>query len=118
MGRRPLRPPAFALPLQHTPGGYSLSTVSDVCADKQLLDRLARIEGQVRGLRKMLEEGRACEDVLTQLLAARSSLEQAGLLILDRHLVDCIVPAGALDDSSLDRLREAVRMWGRHASHA
>lgn len=92
--------------------------MSDVCADKQLLDRLSRIEGQVRGLRKMLEEGRACEDVLTQLLAARSSLEQAGLLILDRHIVDCIVPEGALDGASLDRLRQAVRLWGRNALHA
>ena len=53
--------------------------------DKKLLDRLSRVEGQVRGLRKMLEEGRTCEDVLNQLLAARSGLESAGLMVLDRQ---------------------------------
>jgi DNA-binding FrmR family transcriptional regulator len=55
---------------------------------KKLLDRLARIEGQVRGLRNMLDDGRCCEDVLTQLMAARSGLESASVLVLEKHLND------------------------------
>ena len=84
--------------------------------DKKLLDRLARVEGQVRGLRKMLEEGRACQDVLTQLLAARSGLEQAGLLVLDRHLADCILEGVELDPAVLGQLRETLRLWSRHGA--
>jgi len=83
--------------------------------NKKLLDRLARIEGQVRGLRKMLEEQRCCEDVLTQLLAARSGLEQASVMILERHLEDCVLDSATMDDATLDRLRETLKMWTKHA---
>jgi len=84
---------------------------------ERLLDRLARVEGQVRGLRRMLEEQRACEDVLTQLLAARSGLEHAGLLILDRHLMDCVFEGAPVAPEVLEKLRETMRLWGRHTSH-
>ena len=81
---------------------------------KRLLDRLARVEGQVRGLRKMLEDDRCCEDVLTQLLAARSGLEQASILILDRHIEDCVLDTANASPETLARLREALRLWSRH----
>ncbi len=84
--------------------------------EKKLQDRLARVEGQIRGLRKMLEEGRACEDVLTQLLAARSGLEQAGLLILDKHLGDCILSDPTVSPEALGRVRETFRLWSRHGA--
>ncbi len=84
--------------------------------DKKLLDRLARVEGQVRGLRKMLEEDRACTDVLTQLLAARSGLEQAGLLILDKHLEDCVFEGVDLQPTVQTQLRETLRLWSRHSA--
>jgi DNA-binding FrmR family transcriptional regulator len=82
--------------------------------EKKLLDRLSRVEGQVRGLRRMLEERRCCEDVLTQLLAARSGLEQAGLLVLERHLEDCVLEDSAVDERTLGQLRETLRLWSRH----
>jgi DNA-binding FrmR family transcriptional regulator len=83
---------------------------------KKLLDRLARVEGQVRGLRKMLEEQRCCEDVLTQLLAARSGLEQAGLMVLDRHLEDCVLAGERLDPRAMQDIRETLRLWSRHGA--
>lgn len=82
---------------------------------KKLQDRLARVEGQVRGLRKMLEEDRCCEDVLTQLLAARSGLEQAGLLLLDHHLEECVLAGETLGPEAAERVRETLRLWSRHA---
>jgi DNA-binding FrmR family transcriptional regulator len=85
---------------------------------KRLLDRLARIEGQVRGLRSMLEDGRCCEDVLTQLLAVRSGLESASLLILERHLNDCVLSDATIDDATVDKLRETLKLWSRHTAHA
>lgn len=90
----------------------------DAEENKKLLDRLARIEGQVRGLRNMLEQQRCCEDVLTQLLAARSGLEQASLLILDRHLEDCVLDSASVDPETMTQLRETLKLWSRHTSHA
>ena len=52
--------------------------------------RLARIAGQVNGLQKMVEEGRYCVDVLTQVAALRAALDQFGLLMLSTHLEDCV----------------------------
>lgn len=83
---------------------------------KRLLDRLARIEGQVRGLRNMLEDGRCCEDVLTQLLAVRSGLESASLLVLEKHLTDCVLTDATIPAAAADRLRETLKLWSRHAS--
>lgn len=56
-----------------------------------LLRRLRKIEGQIRGLQRMIEEGRYCIDVLTQLAAARQGLNRVGMLILDRHIKGCVV---------------------------
>lgn len=83
---------------------------------KRLLDRLARVEGQVRGLRKMLEDERCCEDVLTQLLAARSGLEQASVLMLERHLEDCVLTGDEMEPKARAQLRDALKLWSRHTS--
>ena len=59
---------------------------------QQILDRLARIEGQVRGIRKMIESERDCEAILTQVLAARTALERtAGEIVgayIDERMLD------------------------------
>ena len=56
--------------------------------------RLARIEGQVRGLRRMLEEEAYCVDILTQLAAARSALDQVGAELAAGHVQHCILGHG------------------------
>jgi DNA-binding FrmR family transcriptional regulator len=60
---------------------------------EDLLVRLRKIEGQIRGLQRMLEEGRYCIDVLTQIAAARQGLNSVGMIILERHLQGCVVNA-------------------------
>ena len=82
---------------------------------KKLLDRLSRIEGQVRGLRNMLEDGRCCEDVLTQLLAARSGLESASVLVLEKHLNDCVLNDDSVNAETLEKVRETLKRWSRHS---
>src|SRR5438093_9370576 len=77
-----------------------------------ILTRLRRIEGQIRGIHRMLEEDRVCEDVVTQLMAARSSLDQAGLLIIDHHIDRCLV-ADRPSEAALRNLRQPLRMWFR-----
>ena len=77
-----------------------------------ILARLRRIEGQIRGIHRMLEEDRVCEDVVTQLMAARSGLDQAGLLIIDQHIERCLT-AGLASDEALKNLQQALRLWFR-----
>src|SRR3989304_413756 len=82
-----------------------------------LLARLRRIEGQVRGGHRMLAEGRVCEDVLTQLMAARSGLDQVGLLIMDHHIEHCLL-SGLPSDAGLRNLQQALRLWLRFGAPA
>jgi DNA-binding FrmR family transcriptional regulator len=57
------------------------------------LKRLRRIEGQVRGLQRMVEEDTYCIDVLTQVSAATKALESVALLLLEEHLSHCVTHA-------------------------
>lgn len=58
--------------------------------DQEVLRRLRKVEGQVKGLQKMIEEGRGCEQVLTQVLAARAALDQVALRMVKTHIGDCL----------------------------
>lgn len=59
-------------------------------AKEEVLARLRRVEGQVRGLQRMIEERRGCEDIITQLTAARAALDKVALLVLKQHLRECL----------------------------
>jgi len=52
--------------------------------------RLRRIEGQVKGIQRMLEEGRPCEDVITQVMAVRAALDKVALSVMADHMEECI----------------------------
>ena len=65
----------------------------------------------------MLEEDRVCEDVVTQLMAARSSLDKAGLLIIDQHIEKCLT-FGVTNDEALRNLQHALRLWFRFGGAA
>ncbi len=60
---------------------------------KQVVNRLARIEGHVRSIRSMVTDDRPCPEVLIQIAAARSALDQAARVLLEDHLAHCIVEA-------------------------
>ncbi len=83
----------------------------------QLLSRLARIEGQVRGIAKMVEDDRYCTDVLGQINAARAALDKVALGLLDGHARHCLVGhgGGPIDPNvQVDELMTAVgRMLSR-----
>lgn len=57
---------------------------------KEILARLKRIEGQVRGLQRMVEEGAACQDILMQSAAATAAIKKVGTIILQVHLEECL----------------------------
>jgi DNA-binding FrmR family transcriptional regulator len=75
-------------------------------ADKASLNaRLKRIEGQVRGLERMVDEDRYCIDVLTQVNAARAALKKVGLILLKDHVDHCVAGAIRSGDPA-DKVRE------------
>ena len=75
----------------------------------QLLGRLNRIEGQVRGVRGMVEEDRYCIDVLTQISAIQAALDKVALGLLDEHARHCVVGAAAGEQvEKTDELMAAV----------
>ena len=84
----------------------------------KLLKRLARAEGQVRGIARMVEEDRYCIDILTQLAAVDTALEGVALEILDDHVSHCVAGAIASGDEAdsaakIDELLAAVRRFAK-----
>ena len=80
--------------------------------------RLRRIEGQVRGIEKMVEEERYCIDILTQVGAAMTALENVGLKVLDDHVNHCVAGALASGDAAeaqakAEELLEAVHRFAK-----
>jgi DNA-binding FrmR family transcriptional regulator len=78
---------------------------------EQLLTRLSRIEGQVRGVKGMVDEDRYCIDVITQITAIRAALDRVALGLLDEHARHCLVGGhgGPTDpDEQADELMAAV----------
>jgi DNA-binding FrmR family transcriptional regulator len=72
------------------------------------LKRLRLIEGQVRGLQRMVEEDKYCIDILTQVSAVNRALQSVALGLLDQHLSHCVTQAVAEGgDSAADKVREA-----------
>ena len=77
----------------------------------QLLKRLRRIEGQVRGVQGMVEDDRYCIDVLTQISAVQAALDKVALGLLDGHAHTCVIGADA--DQQDERTEEMMAAVGR-----
>ncbi len=75
---------------------------------EELLGRLRRIEGQVRGLQRMVEEDRYCIDVLTQVASVTKALQGVALGLLDAHLHHCVADAVRADEGGDAKLAEAM----------
>ena len=76
-----------------------------------LIKRLARVEGQVGGVRRMVENDRYCIDVLTQISAAQAALDKVALGLLDDHARHCVI--GGTPESQGDRTAELMGAVGR-----
>ena len=78
------------------------------------LKRLRRIEGQVRGLQRMIEEDQYCIDILTQVAAATSALQSVAIRLLEEHLAHCVTQAIAEGgDTASEKVREASEAVAR-----
>lgn len=80
-----------------------------------VLKRLRRIEGQVRGVERMVEENRYCIDVVTQVTAIQAALDKVALELLSDHAAHCVVGAPESEqDDRTEELMKAVRRLLRH----
>jgi CsoR family transcriptional regulator, copper-sensing transcriptional repressor len=80
----------------------------------RILNRLKRIEGQVRGIARMVDEDKYCIDVLTQISASTSSLRAVGMLVLQDHIRGCVVDGDPEDrEATLDELNRAIERFVR-----
>jgi DNA-binding FrmR family transcriptional regulator len=82
----------------------------------QLQKRLARIEGQVRGVSKMVDEDRYCIDVLTQINAVRAALDKVALGVLDDHARHCLLGHGGGPTDPDEQVHELMGAVGRMLS--
>ena len=70
---------------------------------KRIVNRLRRLEGQIRGLQTMIESGKGCDDVLTQVMAAKSALNQVGMHIIGHSMKNCLVNEDATREEVIDQ---------------
>ena len=103
-GRRATRKPARGATVAHAPA-----------AKGALAKRVARMEGQIRGIGRMIEEDRYCIDVLTQVAAVRSALDALGVELLEHHLHGCVQQAVRSGDGAqaIDEALTVIRRFAR-----
>jgi DNA-binding FrmR family transcriptional regulator len=89
----------------------SLPTRGYSATKDQLLKRLKRVEGQVRGVQGMVEDDRYCIDVLTQISAVQAALDKVALGLLDEHAQHCVL--NATDDEKSEKTEELMAAVGR-----
>ena len=89
-----------------------------LCGDdhKKALDRINRIEGQVKGIRRMIEEERDCFDVLKQIAASAGAMKSLGALILEDHLRGCVsqaIRSHEGEDKLIDQVMEVFDKFAK-----
>ncbi|HEY7755440.1 MAG TPA: metal-sensitive transcriptional regulator [Actinomycetota bacterium] len=87
--------------------GYSMNK-------KELQDRLRRVEGQVRGIQRMVEEDQYCIDILTQVNSATAALRSVGMGLLDDHVRHCVRESIETGDSA-EKVEELLAAVARFA---
>jgi DNA-binding FrmR family transcriptional regulator len=81
-----------------------------------IITRLRRIEGQARGIQRMVEEGRSCEDIIIQVAALKAAITQVGVAIAGSHLVDCVVQSvSSGEEDCCDKLAVFARLFSKLA---
>jgi DNA-binding FrmR family transcriptional regulator len=81
----------------------------------RIVNRLARVEGQIRGLQRMMEEGKDCEQILTQLAAVRSALDGVGINLISHHMKECLEDelSAQIDPATMEKAFEIFLKYVR-----
>ena len=86
------------------------------CVDLEAVtNRLKRVEGQVRGIIKMIEDDKSCEEILIQIGSAKSALHKTGQVILEGHLHTCVIEGihGGKEEQTIKKLFSALEQFSR-----
>lgn len=89
--------------------------ISDEADRRKIINRLRRLEGQIRGLQAMVESGQECDAVLTQIMAAKSALNQVSLHIIGHAMKNCLVSSDP-DVSRDEIIDEAIAVFLKYSS--
>jgi DNA-binding FrmR family transcriptional regulator len=81
----------------------------------RLLNRLRRVEGQARGLQRMIEEGRSCEEIFTQLAATKAALDRVGVLLISLKMRECLVEETGDEVASPAAVEKALETFLKYA---
>ena len=82
---------------------------------RAIINRLKRIEGQVRGLMRMIEDDKSCEEILIQISSTKAALHKTGQVILEGHLHHCVVEGirEGNDEETIKKLSSAIEQFSR-----
>jgi len=86
------------------------SQVAAMYRKDDLLERLKKVEGQIRGIHRMIEDDRKCSEIMTQMAAALSALDKVGFMIVSRSLKDCITESLKSGADKSDTVDEALKL--------
>lgn len=81
---------------------------------KGVVNRLKTIKGHIAGVEKMVEEGKSCDDILLQIAAIKASVHKVGLVIMENHLMDCMVGEdGEVDRDELEKMLKTLVKYAK-----
>lgn len=81
----------------------------------RLINRLRRVEGQSRGLQRMIEEGRPCEEIFTQLAATKAALDRVGVLLIALKMRECLAEEAGEDVATSQAVEKALDAFLKYA---
>ena len=80
---------------------------------QMIINRLNRIEGQVKGIRKMIEEEQSCSEILMQVAAVKAAVNKVGTIVFQTHFRDCLEKA-IKEGQDLDFIDDVMKMLGKY----
>lgn len=88
-------------------------------SNDDILKRFKRIEGQIKGIQRMIEDEKRCFEILTQVAAVRAAVDKAGSLILEKYSMNCIENAVSSEDrkKAVEDISTAIRTFIRFSEH-
>jgi len=89
----------------------------DADTKRQAIARLRRIEGQVQGVQRMVEDGKHCVDILRQISAIQGALEQVSKILMTRHIESCVVESlqAGSERERVRKIDELIQVFSRHS---
>jgi DNA-binding FrmR family transcriptional regulator len=89
-----------------------MEVIMAIDTQSDILNRLKRIEGQIRGLQRLVQEGKDCAEVVNQLAAARKALDKVGFLILTNKMQECVENRKKLGSYDAEKaMDEAIKLF-------